>query len=482
MKDELVNYSKLTIIFFLVQNHIIADLLPLSEIEKEGFQELIGGLIGPLVIKSRRSMMELLNKKYESTKGNLIAELQKAEYVCTTADCWTAHKRSFLGMTAHWHSEDQESKEIVRRSACLGVRRIYGSHTHDVIAKAISDFHADFQISYKVNCTITDNGSNFLKAFKMFSSVTPQDQDNISRRSDGDEYQEDEFIDEEDDDENVVYIEIGEILNHGHQNHLQTEGDEENEQRMSIGNENTGEDDVDSDQEESQIRLPRHFRCTCHTLNLIATTDVKNIVNQRFSKLKKQLDAKLSAIWNKQSRSALASDYIKKIMGELFVIHNATRWNSYYDALRKVQHFITHKFAELQMVFDHFKVKRMTTAEMEFLKEFIKVMKPIADALDVFQNESKMSVGCVLPVLTLLKEKLKGFQEDRSFTHCVPLITCLIDGVQRRFGKLFDDDFMRLAAISDPHFKLTWSPEEKKTYDTDLLKREVKRRGNATLE
>ncbi len=110
-------------------------------------------------------------------------------------------------------------------------------------------------------------------------------------------------------------------------------------------------------------------------------------------------------------------------MGELFVINNATRWNSYYDALRKVQHFVTYKYEELQMVFDHFKVKRMTTAEMDFLKEFIKVMKTIADALDVFQNESKMSVGCVLPVLTLLKEKLIGFQDDRSFTHCVPLIT-----------------------------------------------------------
>jgi hypothetical protein len=119
LKDELVDDSKLTIIFFLIQNHIISDLLPLSEIEKEGFQELIGGLIGPLVIKSRRSMMELLNKKYESTKGNLIAELQKAEYACTAADCWTAHKRSFLGMTAHWHSEDKESKEIVRRSFAL---------------------------------------------------------------------------------------------------------------------------------------------------------------------------------------------------------------------------------------------------------------------------------------------------------------------------------------------------------------------------
>ncbi|KAI9553687.1 hypothetical protein GHT06_021615 [Daphnia sinensis] len=118
------------------KGNVFQNLLPLSEIEKEGFKELLGDLIGSggfLVIKSRRSMMELLNKKYQSTKENLIAELQKAEYICITADCWTAHKRSFLGMTAHWHSEDKDSKGIVRQSACLGVRSIYGSHTHDVI-------------------------------------------------------------------------------------------------------------------------------------------------------------------------------------------------------------------------------------------------------------------------------------------------------------------------------------------------------------
>jgi hypothetical protein len=45
--------------------------------------------------------------------------------------------------------------------------------------------------------------------------------------------------------------------------------------------------------------------------------------------------------------------------------------------------------------------------------------------------------------------KLIGFQEEKKFTNWVPLITCLIDGVERRFDKLFDGDFMYLAAISD---------------------------------
>jgi len=123
-------------------------------VDKEGFKQLVGGLIGPLVIKSRPFMVQLLDKQYQQTKQNLMSELSKASHVSTTADCWTAHRRSFLGMTVHWLDQD----EVTRQSACLGVRRIYGSHTYDVLAKAISEMHAEFKISKKVNLTITDNG------------------------------------------------------------------------------------------------------------------------------------------------------------------------------------------------------------------------------------------------------------------------------------------------------------------------------------
>jgi hypothetical protein len=65
------------------------------------------------------------------------------------------------------------------------------------VAKAIfRDFHADFQISYKVNCSITDNSSNFLNVFRNFESATTQNKDNLSRRSDANGYEEDEFNDE----------------------------------------------------------------------------------------------------------------------------------------------------------------------------------------------------------------------------------------------------------------------------------------------
>ncbi|XP_045023418.1 uncharacterized protein LOC123467617 [Daphnia magna] len=58
-------------------------------------------------------------------------------------------------------------------------------------------------------------------------------------------------------------------------------------------------------------------------------------------------------------------------------------------------------------------------------------MKPLTEALDVFQNKEKMSAGCVLPVLTILKEKIAEFKEDRNIIYCTPLVNCLLDGIEK---------------------------------------------------
>ena len=73
-------------------------------------------------------MVELLKKTYNKSKRDLILEFEKAEYVSTTADCWTSRRQSFLGINVHWMGQDLD-----RHSACLGVRRIFGSHTFNVL-------------------------------------------------------------------------------------------------------------------------------------------------------------------------------------------------------------------------------------------------------------------------------------------------------------------------------------------------------------
>lgn len=65
-------------------------------------------------------------------------------------------------MTAHWICPDS----LERRCAALCCQRIQGKHTFDVLANAMAAVHEKFQIQGKVVATTTDNGSNFVKAFR----------------------------------------------------------------------------------------------------------------------------------------------------------------------------------------------------------------------------------------------------------------------------------------------------------------------------
>lgn len=78
----------------------------------------------------------------------------------------------------------------------------------------MADKHAKFKITSKVNCTITDNESNFFKVFKMFPSKEKVDRPPRPRGSSNVDNEEevDDYLDEEDEEDDVVYVDIGEIL------------------------------------------------------------------------------------------------------------------------------------------------------------------------------------------------------------------------------------------------------------------------------
>ncbi|KAI9551320.1 hypothetical protein GHT06_003252 [Daphnia sinensis] len=136
-----------------------------------------------------------------------------------------------------------------------------------------------------VSLTIAGNGSNFLKAFRVFGPNT-----NEQELSENSKDCEEEFCEEDD---SFVYIDIDEILLNHEQTHFE---DIENESDLSEHiniNENQG----------YKIKLPPHMRCSCHILNLIATTDVHNIGNVLFKRMFKIVDSKFKKILNKQARS-----------------------------------------------------------------------------------------------------------------------------------------------------------------------------------
>ena len=80
-------------------------------------------------------------------------------------------------MTAHW----LDPSTLERCSVALACRQIKGPHTFDVLGSALHEIHSEFGIQNKIVRTTTDNGSNFLKAFRMYGE---QDENNNANAND----------------------------------------------------------------------------------------------------------------------------------------------------------------------------------------------------------------------------------------------------------------------------------------------------------
>ncbi len=102
----------------------------------------------------------------------MIGMLSQVDFVCTTADLWTAlGGKSFMGVTCHWWSKSV----LERNSVCLAVRRVTGRHTYDVLARTLDSINIEFQLAGKIVVTIS--GSNFLKAFRIIGPKLESEQD-----------------------------------------------------------------------------------------------------------------------------------------------------------------------------------------------------------------------------------------------------------------------------------------------------------------
>ncbi len=212
----------------LVAGFIVEDMLPLSTIESPRFKKILDKI--PATRKptsDRKTFSHYLDKCYSDMESKLKRTFESLDHVSTTADIWSANNKSYLGMTVHWI----DSISFKREKAALACKRVRGRHTYDVIASEIEQVHSAFGLSHKVTACVTDNGSNFVKAFRMFESHPDDGSDS------------DEPSDEEEEEEEVTFTDVAEALS--------TESDE-------------------------TFSLPPHLRCASHTLNLISKMTWRN--------------------------------------------------------------------------------------------------------------------------------------------------------------------------------------------------------------
>jgi len=144
--------------------------------------------------------------------------------------------------------------------------------------------------------------------------------------------------------------------------------------------------------------------------------------------------AKCSALWNKCSRPK-STEKISEICGRSLPTPCATRRNSLYDSiyslLTKRECFVT--------LMPALQLPCFKNVDLEFLDEHRQILAPIAVALDRLQGEKECYYSALLLTVLSVNTQLTQLQSVNR-RHCVPLLTAITAGFQRRFA-----DFLTLA-------------------------------------
>lgn len=485
---------------------------PVHETTKDFFKNFILNLVPGKKIRSQSYYKEQVKKNFSTKKKLLKKLLAETPWVCTTADCWSSRRRQFLGVTVHWLDN-----ELMRKSACLAIKPVYGTCDYNSIATILEAIYEDFDITGKIIATITDNGSNFEKAFRVYGvdvnvlfpsrDFNGYEESNASAVSGTKRTYLGTFCtsakssdsgsrlakNHSDHLRNVDGCEIEDMLEDFSSDFSESEPEEDdnsdsdpeaetNEQSTSAGSVQTNLKRVrifnDDEEPETFIpltemlqssvnistmfNLPPHRRCACHTLNLIAKEDIAKRSDIGLLSIKTGVEAKIKQITKRQRKSPKASQKINEVLGGLFVQPNSTRWNSWFNAHKRIALFLTKKRTELRELFQHFKIPFFRPIEEEFIKEFVRVMRPLAEALDVLQADINVSTAHLLPTLNILLNEMTNL-ETSGLKVCKNMPKIITNSINKRFAGYFEDEQLVIASILHPKFKVWWLHENERS-------------------
>nr|XP_034829418.1 zinc finger BED domain-containing protein 4-like [Maniola hyperantus] len=141
---------------------IAYDLQPFTIVDDVGFKEFVHALNPDYDLPSRNTISSsLLPANYEERKQyfmNFVRE--NAESVCLTVECWSSKTMDqYMGVTAHFFSEDLEMKSVFLQCDLLD-----GSDTGPRTAQQLKEIVEAWGISDKIVFLVTDNASNMCSA------------------------------------------------------------------------------------------------------------------------------------------------------------------------------------------------------------------------------------------------------------------------------------------------------------------------------
>ena len=144
---------------------IAKDMLPLQIVDKPGFRHMLSKLNPRYNLPSRRHFSDIsIPRLYSQIRDSVVRpKLEQSVYFSATTDLWTsANNIPYLTFTVHFIDCHWSLC-----SFCLETLPVFKDHTGENIADAICDVLSNWNLDPKnLIATTTDNGSNFLSAFR----------------------------------------------------------------------------------------------------------------------------------------------------------------------------------------------------------------------------------------------------------------------------------------------------------------------------
>lgn len=143
--------------------YIAKDMQPFYLVEREGFRQLLHILDSKYHLPSRRHFIDIeIPRLYTDVRSGVLTELKLVKHFAGTTDLWTsAANTPYLSFTIHFIDDWQ------LHSFCLDTIPLFNDHTGQNIADTIHDVLVNWELKPEaLVATTTDNGSNFVSAFK----------------------------------------------------------------------------------------------------------------------------------------------------------------------------------------------------------------------------------------------------------------------------------------------------------------------------
>lgn len=439
---------------------------------------------------TRHKHMNTLHFEFIKVKDALRKRLSEQNYLCLTADVWSSRSQSYLGVTVHFLNEKHE-----RESYLLACKQLFTKQTYKELAQAMDEILKDFGIKKsQVTNIVTDGGSSFCKMFKVYG----QSIDAVVSTYNNDE-ENDEENGEENGEENENLI--------GTSENVMTDiyGESFVNDRLQFDNVDSNNvtdafpvidqnDDVAAylgqiaPQQIGEIELPPQRRCVSHLLNLLSQDfEKKNLIGVPKTMLVQTFE-RLHTLWILPRNSCLAKTICKRVLGRVLKIPCETRWNSRFDAVklcsqpeiqRNLNTLIQQLKSELSCQSAQ-NLQALTAHDNLIINEYIKVMEPVAVALDVMQKEINSSQGYIVPVLSSMRLRISRIEEKSSISR--DFKEAMLKAIDKRFKSYFTFENsnmdLLLAAVSLPRIKTSFiGNDEHIIYTKNLLIAECKKLG-----